>query len=253
VDKDYLEKTNKEYRQIAQKDIFFGTPPPVRETVVEQELEADLAPYVTLTTISHNGTGFAAIRDLIHKFDYEIEENSQGVIRVRKYWYQFPTDDRKQFHNNSSEPYLYYDPRYLTFGSEAKGNERAYIVRRIMEDGILVEEWNDKRVRQMKYTLPAALGGTVNLALPGKLYYWRAGQVIKSDQPGKSMEPIVLKPEDKALGLRNDTAAARHQLLRPLQLVAEGGAEEPIKAITAEPTPMPVPKKGFKKKKAMAP
>lgn len=197
--------TNNEYRRIAGKDIFFGPTP----TVIKQEThEAVLDPFLFLTRVSHsNGTSRAMIHDRWNNNEYEIETGSGGVITVSKYWFLTRRDEnglttvlRKKVSPDD------YDSRFLEFGQEGQENYRVYLVRRILENELLLESYNEPRVKLMKGPVTGLLGGTANLALPGKYYLWRNGQFLASEEKNLSMRELKSKKD------------IRTALLRPLNI-----------------------------------
>jgi hypothetical protein len=210
------------YRRIPGKNIFFG-PAPVSKTRDDAVKDVDLGPFLCLTRISHTeGWDRAMIFDRYNKEEYEIEISPRGGpnggvpsancgVTVSKYWYLTSEEngrsvDVRKLQPNGAEAGSY-DGRYLAFGNEERGNLRKYVVRRILESEILIEEYDYDRVRMMRGPAPLAIGGMANLALPGKIYRWQIGN--------------LLKPRDesmKGLTTFDVSRKAREALLRPLEI-----------------------------------
>lgn len=197
-----------EYRRIAGKNIFYPPNPIVSkkdDNVEIKRKEPDLAPFVRLIQVSHNedGSALAVIFDFFNKHYYEIEQEPKGSTRVLKFWYATREEQgivlevKKKFSDDE------YDYRFLTFGSEETGNERAFRVKRILESDIIIEPYSAERGKLIKGPATALFGGSAALALPGTLYAWHIGNLLKSEEEGHS--PTLLK-----------VAEARYALLRPL-------------------------------------
>jgi hypothetical protein len=204
-----------EYRRIAGKNIFYPPNPIVgkKEKTDEEpkRREPDLAPFLALIQVTHNddGSALAVIRDRYNKEDYEIEQDPKGGIRVVKFWYSAREEQgivleiKKRYTEDENDARYYYDSRSLTFGSKDTGNERAFRVKRILESDIVIEPYVEGRGNLMKYPVTAIFGGTAVLSIPGTLYTWHIGHLLKSEEEGHS--PTLLK-----------VAEARYALLRPL-------------------------------------
>jgi hypothetical protein len=212
-----------EYRRIPAKNIFYGPPPAVPESKEREVVrETDFAPYLVLTRVSHAaGWSHAMVFDRYNKHEYEIDVSPKGEVSVSK-WYFIKREEngiayevRKKYADGAGEGE--YDPRYLQFGSEETGNLHKFVVRRILENEVVIEPYNYERVRAMRTAIPLVLGGAAKLVLPGKLLSWRVGQVLWSEEAGKAPKPYTLSRE------------ARAALLRPLDLGEESATavEEP--------------------------
>jgi len=188
-----------EYRRIAGKNIFFDPPkvsvevkPKVEDEQPKEEAapkEPDLAPFLMLTRISHSGgKSNANIFNRSNKDEYEIELNNRGDVRVIRYWYN-PVAEPNGLVIESRKKYP--ERPYLQFGTEEGGNQRLYTVHRILENELLLETIDAKRARMIKFPVTAAMGGLASVAFPGKMYLWRVGQFLKSEEPGKSMREIT--------------------------------------------------------------
>jgi hypothetical protein len=214
--KSIVQVSQEEYRRITGKNIFFGPPPPEsKRDDRPQIVEIDLGPFLGLTRISHSeGWAKAMIFDRYHKEEYEIEVSPTGVVTVQKYWYESKTENgvryeqRRKYADGSDDGE--YNPKYLSFGSEDRGNLRKYVVRRVLENELVLQEYDYDRVRAMREPVPAVCGGTISLAIPGKLLHWRVGSLLKpTDESIKGLVPYDLSRE------------ARAALLRPLELDGE--------------------------------
>jgi hypothetical protein len=214
-----LASAQKEYRRIADKNIFFDPPrpPEPKKVVVEKkeeepmevvQKEPDLGPYLHLTRISHaDGRSTALIFDRMKKEDYEIETNAKGEAKVTRYYYQRIDEPngavgeiRRKFSENP----------ILQFGSEESGNLRQYKVARCLENELVLEPVDPARDRALKGAIPAALGGVaISSVLPKKLYVWRVGQFLVNDDPRRAMRELTYNWEK------------REYLRRPLALEVE--------------------------------
>ena len=207
-----------EYSRIASKNIFFG--PPIvpkkeKESPEPKTREIDLSPYLKLISVTHDdyGAGQAVIFDFYRKDYYEMEQDRKGDIRIVKYYYDTRPEFGVVLEIKKRYPEDQYDTRYLTFGSAETGNERAFRVRRILESDIIIEPFIEGRGGLMKGAVPAVLGGSAALALPGKLYAWHVGQVLRSEVEGQA--PVELS-----------TTESRRALMRPLN-ITNGNASPP--------------------------
>lgn len=206
---DTSEKSHKEYRRIPSKDIFFG-PPPAKKEAEKKEAprQMDLAPYLGLTRISHaEGWGRAMIFDRYNKEEYEIEVSPKGVVNVSRYLFEKRPENGTTIEVREKFPAAEYDPEFLQFGTKRGGNLRKYLVRRVLESELILEEYDEERMGAMSGPLPAVFGGTAHLALPRpeKVMSWRVGQMLKSEEPGKQPKTFLL------------TREARQAILRPLE------------------------------------
>jgi len=232
----------KEYRRIADKNIFFDPPaPPVKaepKVVVGKkeepvkEREADLAPYLYLTRISHSdGKGTALVFDRLRKQDYEIEIIPGGKVKVTRYWYS--RVDEANGAVGEVRKKLDESP-YLQFGSKDTGNLRRYNVRRILESELVLEPVDEARELLLKSAAPLVLGGSVGLVLPPKqLGVWRVGQSLTNEDPKRAMRDVSYTWEKREL------------LSRPLMIDNETEATTNLDGSGTESpqTPMPMKKR----------
>jgi hypothetical protein len=199
-----------EYRRIAGKNIFFdpldgGFTPggPKGETK-----DVDLARYLEVTRVSHcDGKSSAMIFDRFNKHDYEVEMSARGVVKVTQYYYQRVDEEngavgeiRRKFKERT----------YLQLGSEEGGHVYRFAVRRILENELLLEPYDPAREKLMFGAVPLALGGVADEALPGRLFLWRVGQLLSSDEKHRAMTELM-SSQDKDLAMH-----------RSLDLINEG-------------------------------
>ena len=210
-----------EYRRIAGKNIFYGPAPSItpkkkeeREEQPEEKRvkEIDLSPFVALIQVSHgnDGSATAVVYDRYNKHYYEIEQEPKGGVRILKFWYATKEENGQVYEVKKKFSDDDYDYRFLTFGREETGNERAFRVKRILESDIVIEPYSAERGKLMKGPATAIMGGTASLALPGTLFSWHIGQILRSEEEGRA--PVSLK-----------TSEARNTLLRPLNFEGVSG------------------------------
>lgn len=197
----------KEYRRIAEKNIFFDPPPKIEpKVVVEKKEEApvvreklpDLAPYLYLTRISHSdGRATAVVFDRMRKEDYEIESFGPGKVKVTRYYYQ-RVDEANGLVSEVRRK-LDESP-FLMFGNRDGGNLRQYVVRRVLESELVLEPVDEESSKMLKGAAALVLGSTgASIVPPKQLGVWRVGHPLNSDDPKRAMRNVNYNWEKREL------------------------------------------------------
>ena len=163
--------TKRNYPAVAGKNVFFG-PTVVEKAVVESvPREADFAPYIRLTSITHETDGRvrAELFDFFNKHEYQATIRADGSLNVDMFY--FLGDRRKRDGDHSG--------RDLYVGSEETGNFRRYQIVAMSGDDLVIQTPDDVRDVNLRFGGSLVAGGGVPALLPGKCYVWHVGQVLK--------------------------------------------------------------------------
>jgi Tfp pilus assembly protein PilO len=178
----------REYLAIAGKNMFFGSPK--KETEREKPPEIDLSQFMVLTSIvGEDGTVVAMFRDQLHNYDYTITQTPKGTIYVKGEW-EVNEKKKQIFGYDEKKP-----SQTLFYGSSEDGNYRAWRVRRVTANEVILE-MADKATSEAARVKPpglAFLGGAAGVfvdAPEGKVYSVGVGQCLETEPPKGDKPPL---------------------------------------------------------------
>jgi hypothetical protein len=181
----------REYLTIAGKNVFFG-PPPVGPKP-PPSLDEDLSRFIVVTSIvgHDDGSVEAMLRDQLNNYDYTITQSAKGVVGVKGEW---EINGKKKVIPGYSDK----SPgQTLFYGSEKAKNYRAWRVRRLTANEVVLEmadrsERYDEDEERPKPPGLAFVGGAVGAFLDvpeGKMYSVGAGQCLETQAPEDEEKP----------------------------------------------------------------
>jgi RNA polymerase sigma factor (sigma-70 family) len=170
----------------------------------------DRAPYLELVEVSHRkGQSKAMIWDRMSKEDYQILIDSKGTVVVTHYYYTY----ERNAGGLATEEFRKSYPRTqtLNIGEGGAANLRRFVVRRILENELVLEPYDANRAKAIKGPDALVLGAAAAaLIMPDRVQVWRVGQFLTNPDP-KRASTEVTSPN-----------AIRELLMRPLAFVNEG-------------------------------
>ncbi len=214
-----------EYQKIAGKNIFFDPIKPSQEK--PPSVAADPSPYLELVEVSHsNGMSKAMICDRLNKQDYEIQIDSKGSVIVTHYWYDY----QRNAEGLAVEEFRKYYPRTktLNIGDERTGNVHKFLVRRILENELVLEAYDptrDKVEKEIKAADAFVLGAaasTLTKIMPAKVKVWRVGHFLASVDPKRGAAEGGNLDAKRASVEVTSAKSVREIMTRPLEFANEG-------------------------------
>jgi hypothetical protein len=176
-----LAESVREYLAIAAKNMFFGPPPPAKEGPGADD---DHSPFITLTFLSQyeDGSIVAVFRDKLDNNNYTITQSPKGEIKVKGEW-------KVRGSWKLLAGYSERNPgREMFYGSEEGQNLRAWRVRRLTTDAVIMEKLDPAdRAAKPKPSGPQLLGGGPGafVSVPeGRVYKVGLGQSLETDPRG---------------------------------------------------------------------
>jgi hypothetical protein len=179
-----MAESEREYLSVAARDVFYG-PLPKTPPKTGPAAEDDISQFVVLTTITgyDDGSIEAAFRDQINDHDYTIVQDAKGAITVKgEYELRRPGEKDSKKLLLTGYPYGKL-PQDIIYGSEKTQNLMTWRVRRVLLDGVIVEQQNvqEWRPRTRLPFMAAAAGGIgAVVAVPeGNVYKVKMGESLK--------------------------------------------------------------------------
>ncbi|HKB03195.1 MAG TPA: hypothetical protein VKD90_13295, partial [Gemmataceae bacterium] len=185
-----LAESIREYLAIAGRNMFFGPPPPRPEGPGADD---DHSPFITLTSIvgQEDGSLVAVFRDKLDNNNYTVTQSPKGEIKVKGEW-------KVRGNWKLLSGYSEKNPgRELFYGSEEGQNLRAWRVRRVTTDAVIMEKLDaaDSGTKPKPSGLQLLGGGLgAFVAVPeGRVYKVALGHTLETDPRGDKPATTPIK------------------------------------------------------------